>query len=296
VVKPVRPAKLLDILGQIGAIVAGPVNDAVPESAETSGEVRKDTSSDKQLRILLAEDNPINQKLALAVLKKKGWETVPVMDGREALTKLETEQFDLVLMDVQMPVMDGYEATKQIRNIEKTTGTHMPIIAMTAHAMRGDREKCLEAGMDDYVSKPMKAVELFAAVDRVLACKTEQERPVKTDKPEIDLTNIIEAVDGDMTVVKELVGDFLNEIPKQINNLRDSIQTADAHHVERQAHSLKGAVANFGAKAAQSLAFELERMGRESRLDGSVEIFDRLEKEMNGIQTYFSGTEWQQPS
>ena len=121
------------------------------------------------LRILLAEDSPVNQKLALFLLEKEGHTVVVANDGREAVTTLETGQFDLILMDVQMPEMDGFEATAHIRSRERERGTRIPIIAMTAHAMKGDRERCLQAGMDDYVPKPVRAQELFRTIDAVLA-------------------------------------------------------------------------------------------------------------------------------
>jgi CheY-like chemotaxis protein len=121
------------------------------------------------LRILLAEDNRVNQAVAKAMLAKRGHDVTVAVDGREALEKLASDTFDLVLMDVQMPEMDGFAATHAIRAREEGSGRRIPIIAMTAHAMSGDRERCLEAGMDDYVSKPINPTHLFEAMDRVLA-------------------------------------------------------------------------------------------------------------------------------
>jgi CheY-like chemotaxis protein len=123
----------------------------------------------RALRILLAEDNLVNQMLASRLLEKHGHIVVIAADGRQALERLETESFDLVLMDVQMPEMDGFEATEAIRKKEGATGRHLPIVAMTAHAMRGDRERCLAAGMDGYVSKPIIAEELFRVVEKVIS-------------------------------------------------------------------------------------------------------------------------------
>jgi len=122
----------------------------------------------RKLRILLAEDNAVNQKLASRLLEKRGHTVAVASNGREALKVLEKQRFDLVLMDVSMPEMDGLEATRAIRTAERTTGAHLPILAMTAHAMKGDRERCLDAGMDGYVSKPVQAQELFEAAEAVL--------------------------------------------------------------------------------------------------------------------------------
>jgi len=121
------------------------------------------------LRILLAEDSPLNQKLAIALLRKHGHQVVLAQNGHEAVATARQNDFDLILMDVQMPLMDGLEATRRIRDRELATGRHVPIIAMTAHALKGDMERCLAAGMDGYVAKPIRAQELFEAMDRLAA-------------------------------------------------------------------------------------------------------------------------------
>jgi CheY-like chemotaxis protein len=143
---------------------------------------REDQRPPTGLRILLAEDSQVNQYFALRPLQKRGYEVVLVGSGREVLAALEKQTFDLILMDVQMPEMDGFEATAAIREKEKATRTHVPIVAMTAHAMAGDRERCLAAGMNNYVSKPIRSQELFAAIAAFApaapnACRIDGERP-----------------------------------------------------------------------------------------------------------------------
>jgi len=140
------------------------------QSVETEAQARpkKVRSGDRPLRILLAEDNIVNQKMAARMLEKKGWEVQPADNGQQVLNYLEKDQFDLILMDAQMPVMDGYEATKQIREKEKETGEHIPIVALTARAMSGDRQKCIDSGMDGYVSKPIDREKLYEAVTELV--------------------------------------------------------------------------------------------------------------------------------
>ncbi|MBW1706988.1 MAG: response regulator [Deltaproteobacteria bacterium] len=157
--KPVKKSDLLDaIVMALGRYYDGEAPVITRHSIE---EARR------RLKILLAEDNIVNQKLAVKMLEKRGHRVVVSSNGRKALEAYEREWFDLILMDVQMPEMDGLEATRAIREKEKERGGHIPIVAMTAHAMKGDREKCLSAGMDDYVPKPIKADELFSVVERV---------------------------------------------------------------------------------------------------------------------------------
>lgn len=167
-VKPVREADLRDAICN--------VLNGVPEKKSVALVTRHTLRENKnRLRILLAEDNTINQTLALRLLEKRGYRVSVACDGRAALTALEKEGFDLILMDVQMPEMDGFEATAAIREKEKSTGGHIPIIAMTAHALKGDHERCLSAGMDGYVSKPIRTTELFAAIESVIGKVSEGE-------------------------------------------------------------------------------------------------------------------------
>jgi len=246
-------------------------------------------SEGKPLRILLAEDNPINQKLAEVLLRKKGWEVVTVSTGIEALNSLRSQIFDIILMDVQMPEMDGYEATKIIRNL-KSEIRNIPIIAMTAHALKGDREKCLEAGMDDYIAKPIKAEEFYRIISefgngKISISETNQQ-------VSIDLSKALESVDNDRQLLQELTADFIDTYPSQLELLRKVIENDETEQVDRIAHSLKGNVSIFGAKTAYDLANKLELMGRQSQLEGADEVLRKLELEMEGVKTFFTSQNW----
>jgi CheY-like chemotaxis protein len=160
--KPVKQSELLN--ATIRALGDSSSKKEVPDAPET-----RSPSQVGPLRVLLAEDSLVNQKLAVALLEKRGHTTVVTENGQEAVAAFESQDFDLILMDVQMPQMDGLEATSAIRAREKQSGKHVPIIALTAHAMKGDRERCLEAGMDDYVAKPIDAAELLATIEAIVA-------------------------------------------------------------------------------------------------------------------------------
>ena len=245
------------------------------------------------LKILLAEDNAINCRLTQSILRKKGWQVVTASTGKEVLHLLDLEAFDLILMDVQMPEMDGYEATAVIREREKATHTHIPIIALTAHAMSRDKERCLEAGMDGYVSKPMKARELYGPIARLLQgeeISEPDEVPQKTDL--IDLSRAMEVVDGDKGLLRSLVEDFLEDYPQHLEELENLIARNDSAKVERKAHSLKGSIGNFGVGEAYELAYQIETLGKESRLEEAADVLRKLEEQMNRIKAFFSLPEW----
>ena len=246
------------------------------------------------LRILLAEDNAINRKLAEALLHKKNWDVVSVGDGKEVLNTLNKESFDLILMDVQMPEIDGFEATTLIRKKEKETGSHIPIIAMTAHAMKGDKERCIQLGMDDYVSKPMKASDLYGAIDRMVHLDPSEKSisPI-TQKPDVDLSRAMETVDGDKDLLKELVHQLMEEYPGRLGEIQSTIDQDEPEKLERTAHSFKGAIGNFGAQNAYDLAFELEILGKDQQLVKASEVLVRLKEEMGRIDSYFSTGQWE---
>ena len=160
-----KPVKQSELLNTIMIVLSKDTVQKSPEPLITKYSIRE---SHKRLRILVVEDNPINQKVAAHILQKYGNTVILANDGKEALEAFKKEEFDLILMDVQMPVMDGFQATAAIRKVERSTGKHIPIIALTAHTMKGDRKKCLDAGMDDYVSKPIKPDVLFQTIDELL--------------------------------------------------------------------------------------------------------------------------------
>ncbi len=230
----------------------------------------------RALNVLLAEDNPVNQRVAVSLLAKRGHTATVVANGREALAAVASEQFDLVLMDVQMPEIDGLEATRAIRAEESVTGRHLPIIAMTAHAMKGDRERCLAAGADDYVSKPVEIQLLFAAIDRVLrpglesagrrttapAPRSDEPLTAGGDATVCDLAALRVRVEGDAQLVAELIDLFLETSPELESDLGAAAAAGDMQALERAAHSLKGALRNLCAGPAAEAAAELEAIGR----------------------------------
>jgi len=247
--------------------------------------------------ILLAEDNVVNQRVAVRILEKRGHTVTAVANGQEAVQALACQKFDLVLMDVQMPQMDGLEATGAIRREELRLGGHVPIIAMTAHAMKGDRERCLAAGMDDYVSKPVDAPQLFAVIERTLnaslaaakATKTQPlhaatcgeaaqqppgaANPSAAEAPAFDLAALQARLEEDFDLVEELVELFLESSPALILEIETAVAKRDCHTIERAAHALKGALRNLCANPCAQAAQELESFGKDSagaKLDQSL--------------------------
>jgi PAS domain S-box-containing protein len=294
--KPIKQSDLLntfiETLVKSGKISLDSINKKLVKPGKVQKEIKKVASMERALTILLAEDNAINQKLVITLLEKKGWDITPVHDGREAVEAWSTKSFDLILMDVQMPEMDGFEATKYIREKEAENGHHIPIIAMTAHAMKGDRGKCLESGMDDYISKPMKANELYATIARVMR-NGEVNNSLSIPQSHIDLGQAMETVGGDKNLLKELIHLFIQEYPRQLEEINDVIELGDTSQLERKAHSFKGTVGNFGAKTAFDLAYKLENMGRESRIEKAEDVYKELKKEMVQVQEYLTSDSWE---
>jgi CheY-like chemotaxis protein len=263
--KPVKQSSLLDaIMTALGsrAHVEEPAAPAAPSAAL------------RPLRLLLAEDNPVNQKLAVTLLQKRGHQVMVVDNGRKALAALETADFDAVLMDVQMPEMDGLEAAAAIREREKTTGRHVPIIALTAHAMKGDKERCLAAGMDGYVTKPLHARELFQILEHLAGPK---EAP-------LDWAAALEQVNGDAALLGELAELFLAECPKLLAAVREAVQTRDAGCLRQAAHVLKGSVSNFAAQPAAAAAERLEQLGKAGDLSEADKALADLEAALGRLQ------------
>ena len=284
--KPIKQSELLDaIVMALGQPKMG-----------TTTVITRFTIQDarKRLNVLLAEDNLVNQKLAMRILEKRGHHVVAVSNGREAIDKYETGQFDLVLMDVQMPEVDGFEATQRIRQIEKQKGGHIPIVAMTAHAMKGDREKCLAAGMDEYVPKPIKTQELHNVIENLTLKSVDQnksgERPMDSHESDgakkdvFDLNKALQVVDGDKGLLKEITVMFLEELHVNMKEIRQAAKKNDSDALEKAAHSLKGSVGNLGAKRAYGAAYRLESIGKEGRLEEAKGALAELEKELGELE------------
>jgi signal transduction histidine kinase/DNA-binding response OmpR family regulator len=219
--------------------------------------------SQPRLRILLAEDNAINSRLAIRLLEKQGYSVTAVQTGKAVLAALDQHPYDLVLMDVQMPEMDGLEATAAIRARESRTGGHLPIIAMTAHALKGDRERCLAAGMDGYIAKPIRIPALLSAIAslRIRADAIPSSPNLAPVHPAIDQTAMLAAVEGDVELLRELAALFLHDYPQRLAELREALARQDAPAVARAAHTLKGAVGSLGARDASAAALSVEQAG-----------------------------------
>jgi len=279
--KPIGKSELLSAI--LGALTQKPV-DSAPNV------VTRPTlpSTSRKLRILVAEDNPVNQKVVLRMLEKMGHIPTIAGNGQEALAVLASDSFDLVLMDVQMPGMDGLTATKSIREREKQTGLHLPIIAMTAHAMKGDQELCLAAGMDGYISKPVSGKRIEEAIASLLISEPEVRLlPIVKIVPRSlilwDGAKALERLDGDEQLLHEIVQIFLEESPKHLANLKRALTEANAELLERTAHTLKGELSYLGMPTVSQRAHELEQMGRECNLDHAAEVFAIFETEVSTV-------------
>jgi CheY-like chemotaxis protein/HPt (histidine-containing phosphotransfer) domain-containing protein len=289
--KPVKRSQLYNSL----VTVIGSSSSATeerPESIVTRHSLVE--GREGRIRILMAEDNVVNQKVALRILEKLGYRADAVANGREAVTTLESIPYDLVLMDVQMPEMDGFEATRVIRDPQSKVRNHqVPIIAMTAHAMKGDRERCLEAGMDDYVSKPINPKELLEAIQRQMSRdgKTEESTaPVSVSPDEVvfDRSALLERLGCDQAFCDELLDLFTQDTPDQIKRLRQALEADDYDLVERLAHTVRGSAANLGAETLSQVAGGIEEAVRKSELDEVSRLAEKLEGEFERFKTVVS--------
>jgi CheY-like chemotaxis protein len=279
-----KPIKQADLYRSILAALGAPM----PEPAEPATPIT--TPASRPLRLLLAEDNPVNQKLAVRLLEKKGHTVVVAGDGAEAVRAVAAdESFDLVLMDVQMPEMDGFEATAAIRAREQTSGRHIPILAMTAYAMKGDRERCLAAGMDGYVSKPIQPRELWHAIENLVpgnGAPTESECAAGESSAEaiLDTQEALERVGGDAELLRELADVFLDDCPRMWQNIEDALAKGDARQLARAAHTLKGSISTFGARTAREVAAQLEAQGGKGDLSSAGRTVARLNGELQRLK------------
>ena len=255
--KPVDARSLHDAIGR--ALSGAGAKRMLP-----SGEARPSVPG---LRILLAEDNVVNQRVAVGLLSRRGHQVTVAGNGAEALATLDRDEFDLVLMDVQMPVMGGLEATAEIRRREAAHGRHLRVVAMTAHAMTGDRERCLEAGMDAYLSKPIDPDVLFRTVES----NDEVEAAPRQDASSqvCDRAGLMARVGGDPDLFTEIVQLFLTDCPVRVAAIKAAVDARDAELIRTTAHALKGAAGNLSAPALVAAARTLERIGADGRVDAA---------------------------
>jgi CheY-like chemotaxis protein len=250
-------------------------------------------------RILLAEDNPVNQKVALRQLQKLGYEADCASDGQEALSALAATPYDIVLMDCQMPELDGYAAAAEIRRREGESPRHRTVIvAMTAHALEGERDRCLGAGMDDYLSKPVRLEELDQILrrwspDARAFAENRHTAPGADGDPPVDLARLLD-VAGDAAEVQDLVGIYLRQMEEDVERLNIALEAGAADEVARIAHRCVGGSTTCGMTGVTAPLQKLERMGKEGRLKGasglSMKVTEELERAAAFLQEYVSTT------
>jgi two-component system, sensor histidine kinase and response regulator len=240
----------------------------------------------RPLCILVAEDNPFNQRVASLMLAKMGHEATIAVNGREAVVAAAGHSFDLVLMDLQMPEMDGFQATAAIRSAEAETGRHIPIIALTAHALKEDRDRCLAAGMDGYVTKPIEQDKLGQAIEDCVLLARETgpaQSPEVTSESPMDVAAALARVDGDRGFLGEMAGMFLQESPRLLAQIRQAVAACDSAGLIAPAHTLKNWTGNFVATAAFNATTDLEALGRANTLAKAGTVLTTLEREIERL-------------
>ena len=253
---------------RVAEMERGLVQRASPETAASPQPAASEASSEEApaeglspgLKILLVEDNPVNRRLAQHVLEKDGHQVVTADNGEMALATLASTPVDLVLMDVQMPRMDGLETTMAIRKRERFSGSRVPIIALTAHAMAGDRERCLQAGMDSYLVKPIRPATLLDAIDQLKLAPATRAAAMPAAKPVLDRSMLLDRVDGDMQLLAEITELFFHNCDKLVARAETALAERNATEFAYQIHTLRGMFSNLAASAAQETATRLEEL------------------------------------
>ena len=280
-----KPMSRADLLEALGTVLAGPADAGTPDvvTRHTIAESRR------SVRVLLAEDNPVNQQVAVAMLVKRGHVVHVVANGREAVDAIMQGEYDVVLMDVQMPEMDGFEATKAIRAMPQ--GDHLPIIAMTAHALTGERERCLAHGMTDYLAKPFKALELFRLVEQLSEGVAPTSPPVATTPataPPVDLegfrTMLREA--GAEEALYSILDTFLRHAPERVATLATAVAGGSGVEIAKAAHVFRGAAATIGARELAELLERVETTARAGEVENTREAFERVSPVAHNVIDY----------
>lgn len=294
-------AETLDLAGYLDKPVSlyalhGVIREvSTPNDGGASSQSSAFPGPQQSLRVLVAEDTPANQKVLRAMLTRRGHSVKIAHNGREAIDRLQSDDFDLVLMDVQMPTMDGIQATVAIRESESDASNRLPIIAMTAHAMRGDREACLAAGMDHYVAKPINYTRLIRVVERFGLPSGKQRASEVRASPERtsgdslttdavwDHEAALQRLGGDASLLDDLITYFLEDSPTLQDAIDAAIDQGNAQEIQRNAHALKGLCANFEATAAAAIALEIENLGGDGELDRSAYDLATLEAQVRKL-------------
>ncbi len=299
-----KPIRRNDLKMTIGSVLGLIENSA----ADTKELVTRHFVADEQRQsswILLVEDYPTNQRIAEKNITQAGFNMVLAQNGKEAVDIFKTRKFDLILMDIQMPVMDGYEASQRIRDLEKQGAgfdpglARIPIVAMTAHAVSGIRDKCLEAGMDDYISKPLRRIDLMDMINkwipsqsktatttlkRDLLRRDEKSRPFATDP--IDFEKALKEFENDRDFLTEVMEEFILTVGEQVPKIRQALASKDAAALKQEAHSIKGGAANLTARELSKAAGVLEEIGKTEHFQDGPGAFEAFEKAYLGLKNY----------
>jgi CheY-like chemotaxis protein/HPt (histidine-containing phosphotransfer) domain-containing protein len=255
--------------------------DIVHEPAASAVAAR----SSRRLKVLVAEDNRFNQQVIQRMLERRGHTVRVVPNGRETLAALEQNTFDLLLLDVNMPEMDGFQVIRTLRARENASGNHLRVIAMTALSGKRDRERCIEAGMDDFLPKPVRAAEVYAALERVIT-----RHPIAAPDAHdanatlLDPAILLSACAGDAALLADMIQLFEEEAPQLLARVEAAVRSADAERLRTAAHSLRGLVSSFSTRAAKA-AQVLEQLGSEGRAGESAEQYQDLNQAVQELRT-----------
>ena len=298
--KPVKPAQLCDVLVRALLSPKASTHTVTPPKPDEQLAARM------PMRILLCDDNAINQKVAARILQQLGYQPGLAANGREALEAIDRQSFDLILMDVMMPEMDGLEATRQIRERQKkgapNYASRIVIVALTAHAMQGDREKCIAAGMDDYLPKPIRPADVRHVIERWAPPNTMKPQPVQTapapaptaaapppaDEPPVDMSRLNGLIDGDTGSLRELVDLYLKQTSQQLAQLEAAVRANNTDEVRRVAHSCAGASATLGMTRLVPLLRDLEKQGASGTLTNAIQVYEKAVSEYQLIQHFLA--------